>query len=355
MWKHLTCVCACLRVSAVNTYNKGKVLKKILYITTLLLGLVPVHGLADVIYLKDGTKIETTRVWEEGGFIRFYLQDYEDIIITYSKEIVERIEKGQAKSKTGQPKKVDQISDHPKKAVPDKADRPEIKAKSSESAPPTSPEDKTAGLIQNRQMAVTIKPQKSGLQQPPAQKANKLDNTGQVQVEVRPQAKLTQPSASTANAGVTKSNPVDGILFYNPRRTYKYWAGVDSKHHTLKEAVDALAKKFDRRPQWVEEHLGNTNDLGDIYRNLAQIDEHPQAQIKTGAVPKGALFYDPRRPYKYWAGETSRHRTLDQALTALAKKYDRSPEWIKDHLGETNDLTEIHQNLLKSKVQEESM
>ena len=130
---------------------------------------------------------------------------------------------------------------------------------------------------------------------------------------------------------------------------------MDSKHHTLKGAVDALAKKFDRRPQWVEKHLGNTNDLGDIYRNLAQIDEHPQAQSRTGAVPKGALFYNPRRPYKYWAGETSRHRTLDQALTALAKQYDRSPEWIKAHLGETNDLTEIHQNLVKSKLKEEGM
>lgn len=332
-----------------------KDLKKILYIATLLLFLVTVHANADVIYLKDGTKIETTRVWEEDGFIRFYLQDYEDIIITYSKEIVERIDKGQTKSKTGQSKKqVDQISDLPKKTVPDKADQPDIKAKSPGSAAQPSPEDKTTELIQNRQMAVTVKPQKSGPQQPPAQKANKPDNTGQVRVGASPQAKLTQPSASSANAGVKESNPVDGILFYNPRRTYKYWAGIDSKHHTLKEAVDALAKKFDRTPQWVEKHLGNTNDLGDIYRSLAQIDEHPRAQIKTGAVPKGALFYDPRRPYKYWAGETSRHRTLDQALTALAIQYDRSPEWIKAHLGETNDLTEIHQNLMKSKKKEEN-
>jgi hypothetical protein len=329
-------------------------LKKILYLTTLLLCLAPVHAIADVIYLKDGTKIETAKVWEEEGFIRFYLQDYEDIIITYSKEIVERIERGQIKSEKDQTEKGDQISDSLKKNLTDKTGSLEVKAKPPESAGQLSQAEKTAAQMQSRQTTTTAKPKESKLQPPSAEKVEKTFNTGQVQVKLKTQVERTQRSVPTASVEVTESNKFDGVLFYNPRRTYKYWTGADSKHNNLKEAIDVLAKKFDRSPEWVEKHLGNTNDLGDIYRNLAQIEEHPRAQLKAAAIPKRLLFYDPRRPYKYWASETSQHRTLNEALVALAKEYDRSPEWIKARLGETNDLLEIHRNLMKSKAKEDS-
>jgi hypothetical protein len=82
----------------VNICNKVLALKKILYTTTLLLWLIPLQAGADIIYLKDGTKVKAGKVWEEGDVIRFSLEDYEDIIITYSKEIVERIERGEGRA-----------------------------------------------------------------------------------------------------------------------------------------------------------------------------------------------------------------------------------------------------------------
>ena len=74
-------------------------MKKILLMISLL-WLFPICADADIIYLKDGTKVRAAKVWEEGDRIRFSLEDYEDIIITYSKEIVERIEKGEGKAKS---------------------------------------------------------------------------------------------------------------------------------------------------------------------------------------------------------------------------------------------------------------
>jgi len=58
-----------------------------------LLWLIAAGAEADIIYLKDGTKVRAAKVWEEGDVIRFAMENYEDIIITYSKEIVDRIEK----------------------------------------------------------------------------------------------------------------------------------------------------------------------------------------------------------------------------------------------------------------------
>ena len=60
---------------------------------------------------------------------------------------------------------------------------------------------------------------------------------------------------------------------------------------------------------------------------------------------KGLSFYDPRRPAKYWTDKNTRHRNYKEAIQALAKKYDRPPEWIQANMGQTNDLSEIHQNL----------
>ncbi len=143
------------------------------------------------------------------------------------------------------------------------------------------------------------------------------------------------------------------MLFYNPRRDYKYWSGPNTRHHTLSEAIAALATKFDRTPEWVKQHLGETNDLAQIYRNLS----HKQVKIENpGAADtlaaNGLMFYDPRRQYKFHLGAKLKFRTLDEAAAALGRQYDRSPEWVKQHLGETNDVGEIHQNLTRAKAAE---
>ncbi|MCP4366606.1 MAG: hypothetical protein GY797_00615, partial [Deltaproteobacteria bacterium] len=73
-------------------------MKKI-FLTFLLFTLFPLAAGGDIIFLKDGTKITTKRAWEENGLIKFYLEGSESIIITYSKNIIDRIEGEDTKEK----------------------------------------------------------------------------------------------------------------------------------------------------------------------------------------------------------------------------------------------------------------
>ena len=145
---------------------------------------------------------------------------------------------------------------------------------------------------------------------------------------------------------------VTGIQFYDPRRHYKYQTGTTTSYHTLKEAVDDLATKFDKTPRWVELNLGDTNDLGQIYRNLSRPLESAQPETEIESTTSGLLFYDPRRAEKYWVGPDSRYRTMEEAVGTFAKQYEQTPDWIVSHLGGTNDLVEIHRNLARSAATE---
>jgi hypothetical protein len=60
------------------------------------------------------------------------------------------------------------------------------------------------------------------------------------------------------------------IEFYNPRRSYKYWSSSTDRHTSFREALEALAGEFNRSPEWVEAHMGATNDLAEIRRNLTE-------------------------------------------------------------------------------------
>jgi hypothetical protein len=330
-------------------------LKKLLFITSLL-WLFPIFAAADIIYLKDGTKVRAAKVWEEGDVIRFSLEDYEDIIITYSKEIVERIEKGKGKAANRPTKQKDKNS----------AGQKDVAAGETLTQKGTAAESKKPAEVvdspeRSSSPAGTGQPTKTGqadvAAQPPASQPHQTTGakTDKPAKTAHAKTKVEIPADTIIKKvppEVVPSSPVDGILFYNPRRPYKYWTGPNTRHHTLKEALAALAKQFDRDPQWVADHLGKTNNLGEIYRNLSPGGGIAPSKIKPVAIPRGFLFYDPRRPYKFWTGATSKHRTLKQALEALAKQYDRPSEWVKAHMGESNDLGEIHQNLMQSKAKE---
>jgi len=99
-------------------------------------------------------------------------------------------------------------------------------------------------------------------------------------------------------------------------------------------------------------NLGDTNDLGQIYRHLSRPIEGVQTETEIESTTSGILFYDPRRAEKYWVSPESRCRTLEEAVGILAKQYEQTPEWIIAHLGETNDLVEIHRNLARSAATE---
>lgn len=262
---------------------------KILVTACLFAGLSVLPANADIIYFKDGMKtICQEAAWEENGEIKC---EYAGWVISYQKNDIERIEKTPRTKQPPPPQK-------------------------------TATADKTAPAIKT------------------------------VQPENKPPVAHTTAPGSVTEKIKTAPNQATGPVFYDPRRPYKYWADKDSKHKSYKEAIAALAKKYNCTPQWIQAHMGNTNDLAQIHRNLTK----PQSeQTVTKALPGAnqtpeVLFYNPRRPYPYWTGEKSKHKSYKEAIQALAKKYDRSPEWIKQNMGATNDLYEIYKNLEERKA-----
>ena len=272
----------------------------IAYLIIFIITLFPLRALADLIILKDGTSVEAEEIWEENEFIRFSIPNYDGIVITYSKEIVERIVRKNTKLGKNISETDDKGDDSSHKGT-------ELTSSSQKKELISSP----GGYGEHRN-----------------------------QMEKNPIKAGSEPEIDMALV-----ESVSGILFYSARRSYKYQTGPEDRFHTFKEAVDDLAAKFNKDPYWIGQNLGNTNDLGKIYINLS----HPtdKVDIDTDTAPKtsGILFYDPRRTYKYWVSSESKHHTLDEAIDTLANQYARSTEWIINHLGETNDLTEIHRNL----------
>ena len=270
------------------------------FLTYLVIMLMPLNAVADIIFFKDGMKtVCQERAWEEGNEIKC---EYQGAILTYQKNDVLRIEKT-------------------------------IIQKESENSSQT----KEAGLKPTSQVAA--KPVE--INSPETKKTSAPDNQSQ------PSSNSSQGSASLNTSG---------LEFYNPRRPHKYWTSATAKHDTFKAAIAALAEQYDRSADWIQQHMGNTNDLDQIHRNLSNSKLNAPAETQTADEEKTPeiLFYDPRRPHKYWTSATAQYDTFKEAISALASAYDRPPEWIQQHMGNTNDLSEIHANLAKSKAADAS-
>jgi hypothetical protein len=259
----------------------------------LITGFVVCPALADIIYFKDGMKtICQERAWEEDGEIKC---EYAGWIITYKKGDILRIVKS------------------------------------------TRPQKKTP-------------PQPSAVTPKPAtiEKSAKPDKKSSAVV-------ITAPGTTASNLR-TKPKQVTGPVFYDPRRPYKYWADQNSKHKTYQAAIAALAKKYKTTPAWVQAHMGETNDLVQIHRNLGQPQpEEISSKIQPAPATNSTvelIFYNPRRPFPYWTDEKSKHKTFKEAIQALANRYNRSPDWIKLNMGSTNDLNAIHRNLKEHQTAE---
>ena len=171
-----------------------------------------------------------------------------------------------------------------------------------------------------------------------------------------PKPVLPQKAAATkVNGAATSLNP-GTLTFYDPRRPHKYWTSASAKHRTFQDAINALAKQYERTPDWVKSHMGETNDLNQIHQNLSsgQRKDHRTAAKAALKNSQTLEFYNPRRAHKYWTSHTAKHNTFNEATAALAKQYERTPDWVKSHMGESNDLNQIHQNLLHQKQEENS-
>jgi hypothetical protein len=259
--------------------------------------LIPFDTGADIIFFKDGMKtVCQDRAWEEKEEVKC---EYEGTILIYQKKDVERIEKTQNKKQS--------------ESLPGEEPRMPVK----------DAEKQTASSAENRQIATSRK-------KLPAQKDLK---TG-----------AAKPDAAKNR----------GLQFYNPRRPQKYWTSAASKHHSFKQAIEALAKQYDRSPEWIEHHMGDTNDLYEIHQNLSEGKLNAPVEVQEQEKRKipETLFYNPRRPQKYWTSASSKHNTFKEAIAAMAKEYDRTPQWVQKYMGTTNNLSEIHQNLTNQKEAE---
>ena len=147
-----------------------------------------------------------------------------------------------------------------------------------------------------------------------------------------------------------------GTAFYDPRREQKYWVDQNSGYANYDDAIQAQAKKYNRSPEWVRTHMGDSNDLEEIHRNLTDSISAPQMPdvSSEAAETSGIVFYNPRRTYPYWTGPSEKFKSYKDAIQALARKYGRPAPWIQENMGKTNDLAEIHRNLQARKATESS-
>jgi len=289
-------------------------------------------AVADRIVLNDGTIEESDKIWESDNYYHFILKGTKNVEIRYAKTIVDHIER--VPSEQGQRN----VFSDPAIAGSPAAKGPAANKQNTENAEAQG-DSKSAGLV------------------------------------------------SIPEDKIIKENK--GVAFYDPRRANRYWVTRQSKHNTLKSALNTISTLYGRSSQWVEAYMGEANDLGAIHHNLiAQLKKElsevpandsngPEIDAKevtlqsprikqhrstpptsSKAKPpdlrhppepgKGILFYDPRRPDKYWSSVRARYNTLQEAIRALANQYEVSEEWVSNHMGATNDLAEIHRNIQKS-------
>lgn len=292
---------------------------------------------ADRIVLKDGTVEESERVWISDKFIHFILKGTRSVEIRYAIDIVERVERSDA---------------------PSPAD-----IKNTETVPDIKKQNTPQGIFSQERSSRTA--------------------------ETNSAARIKRVAALRKIEMESK-----GIRFYDPRRAKRYRVNKTGAYNDLHSALKELAATYGRTPDWVADHMGEENDVPTIHRNLAtqRIAEMmskaeappkrlPSSQKKVGELPvgrkaskpgqpvsmkfssstgaypkltidKGIKFYDPRRTKKYWTGNMVRHDTLHDALAALARQYDVTPQWIEDHMGESNLLIDIHKSIRSSLLDE---
>jgi hypothetical protein len=182
---------------------------------------------------------------------------------------------------------------------------------------------------------------------PPIEADEVLKKNQKQDVQSPPQAAVAV-SAPPAAKPSPASKPPSGVLFYDPRRAKKYWSSPTAHHDSYRDAITALAAEFDRPAQWVEENMGDTNDLEKIRDNLsAKKQLVPPVPAASGheAETGGIEFYNPRRPQKYWTAQDARYNTFAEAVAAFAREFGKPAAWVETHMGDSNDVEAIRHAL----------
>lgn len=183
---------------------------------------------------------------------------------------------------------------------------------------------------------------------------SKKDQGQASQPQPRAAAALSRQPAASSSAPF---KPSPGILFYDPRRAKKYWSSGTDHHDSYQDAIAALAAEFNRPPQWIEENIGDTNDLEEIRANLAATKQAPKpatAGFSHDGDGEKIEFYNPRRPQKYWTARDAHHTTFAEAMAAFAREFGKPAAWIEANLGDSNDLELIRHSLREAQLAEKA-
>ena len=250
------------------------------FLTFFLLALFPLAAGGDTIFLKDGTKITTKKAWEENGLIKFYLEGSESIIITYSKNIIDRIEDTDTKEK--EPKKKEIEGKKPQSKYQASVTKKPAGDSSTLTADNIDNEKSDGQLFYNPrrkhkywvsstswhntlEAAIAALSEKYG-RNPEWIKANMGNTNSLYKIHKNLAKNIPAGKQSFDNSSILSE--ISNTLFYNPRRTHKYWASSKSRHNTLEAAIAALSEKYGRNPEWIKANMGNTNNLYKIHKNL---------------------------------------------------------------------------------------
>ncbi len=173
-----------------------------------------------------------------------------------------------------------------------------------------------------------------------------------VQEAAPPPARVTPPLPAPAPGIASPASPPKppGIAFYDPRRAKKYWTSETRHHDTFRDAISALSEEFNRPAAWVEENMGDSNELNDVRETLAvRLSGSSATNADPAAAPEAAIeFYNPRRAKKYMTSPDVRHDSFQEAVDALARDFDKPADWVERNMGDSNDVDQIRKSLRKS-------
>jgi ribonuclease HI len=344
---------------------------------------VPGLALTDRIVLKDGTIEESEKIWESESYIHFILRGTDSIEIRYAKEIVERVERSDNN---------DSISSTPK-TIPSREIKPNEELKTHIEVKKTPASNPSTVLVESslqKKYQKIIQTSRGISFYDPRRKrrywASPMSQHKELQDALNALAGIYGRKSEWVEAHMGDENDLEGIhrnllkhlnaevspslnsngktghvaeLFFLDEGDRPYQVHPGQRYSNLEDAVSALSAMYGKPNAWIKKNMGHSNELNVIHQNLLKAnskngeetqetsEREPVVFPKLG-VSNNTLFYNPRRSEKYWTGKLTRHNSLKDAIHALAKQYNVSTEWIENHMGDTNLLVKIHQNIQKS-------
>ena len=175
--------------------------------------------------------------------------------------------------------------------------------------------------------------------------------------QIIPSAALLLAVVSTLLFGAQRAG-ADIIHFRDGMKTVcqgKAWEEKDEVRCEYGGGVLIYSKAdvqtIERRPDPVPPPTAPPENQATLVPGPASVPSSAAPPARVLALPhtrpnaSGVLFYDPRRPKKYWSSPTRQHDSYREAVFALAADFDHPVEWVEQHMIDSNDLMEIRHHL----------